>query len=98
MVGNLSGVPECSDAAILHAKSFEKVLGGGTEEEEHPACPASSEIGHTLVGSGVGNVLAYAPGKLYLAGPYNGSQLSIVSITAARSAPSTSARSWCASP
>ena len=87
VVGNLSGVPECSDAAILHAKSFEKVLGGGTEEEEHPACPASSEIGHTLVGSGVGNVLAYAPGKLYLAGPYNGSQLSIVSITAAKVGP-----------
>ncbi len=61
--------------------------GGGTEELNAPSCPANSEIGHSLVGSGVGNVLAYAPGKLYLAGPYHGSPISIVSITAAKVGP-----------
>jgi hypothetical protein len=84
--GKLAGVAKCSDAAIAAAKSREHELGG-QEELDHPSCPASSEVGHTLVGTGVGNVLAYAPGKLYLAGPYHGSQLSIVSITAAKVGP-----------
>jgi len=84
--GRLVGVAKCSDAAIAAAKSREHERGG-EEELQHPSCPASSEVGHTLVGTGVGNVLAYAPGKLYLAGPYKGSNLSIVSITAAKVGP-----------
>ena len=72
---------------------------GGAEELANPSCPAASEIGRTLVGGGVGSALAYAPGKVYLAGPYNGSALSIVAITAGiRSAPSTSAPWWSARP
>jgi hypothetical protein len=86
LIAKLKGVSECSDAAIAQAKSRE-VEGGGTVEQEHPSCPANSEIGHSLVGSGVGNVLAYAPGKLYLAGPYHGSPISLVSITAAKVGP-----------
>ena len=46
-----------------------------------------SEIGHSLVGAGVGSVLAQNPGKIYLAGPYNGAPLSIVSITSAKVGP-----------
>lgn len=84
--GKLAGVPYCPDAAIAAAKAREKE-GGGTEEEKAPSCPAASEVGHTLVGTGVGNVLAYAPGKLYLAGPYKGADLSIASITAAKVGP-----------
>jgi hypothetical protein len=86
VLAKLKGVSECSDVQIALAKSRE-VEGGGTVEEEHPSCPANSEIGHSLVGSGVGNVLAYAPGKLYLAGPYHGSPISLVSITAAKVGP-----------
>jgi hypothetical protein len=86
LIAKLKGVSECSDAAIAQAKSRE-VEGGGTVEQEHPSCPSGSEVGHTLVGSGVGNVLAYAPGKLYLAGPYHGSPISLVSITAAKVGP-----------
>jgi hypothetical protein len=84
--GKLAGVPECSDAGIAAAKAREHE-GGGQEELNAPSCPAASEVGHSLVGSGVGNVLAYAPGKLYLAGPYHGSNLSLVSITAAKVGP-----------
>ncbi|HTT94610.1 MAG TPA: hypothetical protein VMF55_08050 [Solirubrobacterales bacterium] len=84
--GKLKGLEQCSDAQIAAAKAREHELGG-QEEIEHPSCPASSEIGHTTVGTGVGNVLAYAPGKLYLAGPYKGSNLSVVSITAAKVGP-----------
>jgi len=86
VIGKLAGVSSCSDAAIAAAKARERE-GGGQEELSSPSCPANSEIGHSNVGSGVGNVLAYAPGKLYLAGPYHGSALSIVSITAAKVGP-----------
>jgi hypothetical protein len=86
VIGKLAGVSSCSDAAIAQAKAREHE-GGGTEEENNPSCPANSEVGHSLVGSGVGNVLAYAPGKLYLAGPYHGSNISLVSITAAKVGP-----------
>jgi hypothetical protein len=85
-IAKLKGVSECSDAQIALAKSRE-VEGGGGVEQASPACPQNSEIGHTQVGTGVGNVLAYAPGKLYLAGPYHGSPISLVSITAAKVGP-----------
>jgi uncharacterized repeat protein (TIGR01451 family) len=76
--GNLSGIPFCPEADIEAAKHVT-----GREELEHPSCPTASEIGHTLVGAGVGPLLAETPGKLYLAGPYHGSGLSVVSITSA---------------
>jgi hypothetical protein len=85
-IAKLKGVSECSDAQVALAKSRE-VEGGGGAEQANPACPANSEIGHTQVGTGVGNVLAYAPGKLYLAGPYHGSPISLVSVTAAKVGP-----------
>jgi hypothetical protein len=75
MTANLSGVPFCPDAAIEAARHM-----SGTEEDEHPSCPAASEIGRTSTGYGVGAALAYASGKLYLAGPYHGSSFSVVAI------------------
>ncbi len=86
VVGKLAGIPFCSDAAIA-AATARTGPHGGQEEIEHPSCSAASEIGHTLVGSGVGSALAYAPGKLYLAGPYHGSAISLVAITAAKVGP-----------
>ncbi len=86
IAGILAGIPYCPDSAIAAAKSLEKE-GGGAIEEANPSCPGASQVGHSLVGSGVGNVLAYAPGKIYLAGPYHGSNLSLVSITAAKVGP-----------
>lgn len=80
VVAKLAGVPPCSDAAIAAAKAREHI-GGGAEEQAAPSCPAASEIGRTLVGAGVGSVLTYVPGKVYLAGPYHGSNISIVAIT-----------------
>jgi hypothetical protein len=84
--GKLAGIPLCSDAAIEAAKARTGPLGG-TEEEEHPSCPVASEVGHTLVGAGVGGVQVYAPGKVYLAGPYHGSAISLAAITAAKVGP-----------
>jgi hypothetical protein len=86
VIGKLAGIPFCSDAQIAAAKAR---IGphGGAEELANPSCPAASEVGHTLVGAGVGSALTYAPGKIYLAGPYHGSPLSLVSITAAKVGP-----------
>jgi hypothetical protein len=82
LVAKLAGVPFCPDIAISLAASR-----SGAEEIAAPSCPPASEIGRTLVGAGVGSVLTYAPGKIYLAGPYNGSALSIAAITAAKVGP-----------
>jgi hypothetical protein len=80
--GNLSGIPFCPEADIEAARTV-----SGEQEIEDPSCPAASEIGHTIVSAGVGTVLAQTPGKVYLAGPYHGSALSIVSITSAKVGP-----------
>ena len=80
LVGKLAGVPFCPNRAIALAKSRE-FPGGGHEEQILPSCPISSLIGRTLVGAGVGSVLTYVPGKVYLAGRYHGDPLSIVAIT-----------------
>jgi hypothetical protein len=82
LTGNLSGIPFCPDASIEASRNVT-----GQEEEEHPSCPQASEIGHTIVEAGVGTVLAQTPGKIYLAGPYHGAPLSIVSITSAKVGP-----------
>ncbi|HWW68047.1 MAG TPA: hypothetical protein VNY83_08705, partial [Solirubrobacterales bacterium] len=86
VIGKLAGIPLCSDAAIAQAKSRSHANEAALEEAD-PSCPAASEIGHTLVGAGVGSVLAQAPGKIYLAGPYHGSAISVVSITDAHVGP-----------
>jgi hypothetical protein len=86
VVGKLAGIPFCSDAAIAAAKA-RTGADGGQEELEAPSCPAASQVGRTLVGAGVGSSLTYVPGKVYLAGPYHGSALSVVSITAAKVGP-----------
>jgi hypothetical protein len=82
VIGKLAGLGYCPEASIEAAKAK-----SGGEELASPSCPASSEVGRTLVGAGVGSVLAYAPGRIYLAGPYHGSPLSIAAITAAKVGP-----------
>jgi hypothetical protein len=86
LLGKLAGIPFCPEAAIAQAKARTGVHGG-EEELAAPSCPAASEVGHTLAGAGVGQVLVYVPGKVYLAGPYKGSPLSIVAVTAAKAGP-----------
>jgi hypothetical protein len=82
LTGKLAGIPFCSDAAIAAATA-----SSGFAEAADPSCPAASEIGHTVVGYGLGPVLTYAPGGLYLAGPFHGSTFSIVAIDSATVGP-----------
>jgi hypothetical protein len=85
-VAKLAGVPFCPEAGIAQAIA-RKGTHGGEEELASPSCPAASQIGTSLAGAGAGQVLVYVPGKIYLAGPYHGSPLSIVAITAAKAGP-----------
>jgi hypothetical protein len=78
LLGKIAGIPYCPDSAIAAA-----ALRTGVAERDAPSCPVASLIGHTTAGYGVGGVLTYAPGKLYLAGPYRGSQFSVVAIDSA---------------
>jgi hypothetical protein len=78
VLGRIAGVPFCPDAAVEAARTRT-----GTAELQSPSCPAASAIGHTLSGYGVGAILAYAPGQLYLAGPYRGAPLSVVAVDSA---------------
>jgi hypothetical protein len=86
LVAKLAGVPFCPDAGIAQAKA-RKGRHGGEEELNAPSCPAASQVGTTWAGSGVGQTLVYVPGKVYLAGPYHGSPISIAAITAAKAGP-----------
>ena len=78
LLGKIAGIPYCPEAAIEAARHR-----SGVAERDDPSCPAASLIGHTSAGYGVGSVLAYAPGSLYLAGPYRGSSFSVVAIDSA---------------
>jgi hypothetical protein len=86
VLGTLRGIEECPEAAIAAARA-RTGPHGGREELEHPSCPASSRIGRTLAGAGVGSQLTYVPGSIYLAGPVGKDQLSVVAITPALAGP-----------
>lgn len=82
LTGNLTGIPFCGEAQIQHAREQ-----SGAEAESSPACPAASQIGRTIAEAGVGTVLAQTPGRLYLAGPFEGAPFSIASVTSAKVGP-----------
>ena len=86
VVPKLAGIPYCSDAQIAGARGRQGEHGG-QEEIDSPSCPVASQIGTTLGGAGVGSQLTYVPGKLYLAGPYNGDPISAVAIVPAVAGP-----------
>ena len=78
LLGKIAGIPYCPEAAIAAAAAR-----SGVAERDAPSCPAASLIGRTVAGYGLGPVLSYAPGKLYLAGPYRGSSFSVVAVNSA---------------
>jgi hypothetical protein len=80
----LKGIPYCSDAALVSAASTSY---SGLQEEATPSCPVASQIGTAVTGAGTGTHPLYAPGKVYLAGPYKGAPLSLAVITPAVSGP-----------
>jgi hypothetical protein len=82
LTANLHGVSYCPDAAIAQAASTL-----GRVEQADPSCPASSEIGTSNVAAGPGTHPFHATGRIYLAGPFQGAPLSLVTITPALAGP-----------
>ncbi len=82
LTAKLAGVSKCSDGALALAAQKR-----GAVEKAEPSCPASSQIGTALSGTGTGSQLTYVPGKVYLAGPYNGAPLSVATVVPAQVGP-----------
>ena len=82
LTAKLAGAEQCSDAALAAAASK-----SGREEQQSPSCPASSEVGSFTAAAGAGPAPYYAPGKVYLTGPYKGAPLSFAFITPAVAGP-----------
>jgi len=81
LTGKLAGIPYCSEDAMTAA--FYK---SGKEEEANPSCSGNSLIGTATTNSGTGTPLKLT-GKVYLAGPYKGAALSLVTVTPAVAGP-----------
>ncbi|MGC1164683.1 MAG: NHL repeat-containing protein [Solirubrobacterales bacterium] len=82
ITAKLAGIPFCTDAAIEAARH-----SSGVAEAADPSCPPASQVGRTVSGYGVGPALSYAKGRIYLAGPYHGSPLSLVTVDPATIGP-----------
>jgi hypothetical protein len=82
ITGKLAGIPFCPEADIERARTRQ-----GYAEAAEPSCPAASQVGRTVSGYGVGGTLTYANGRVYLAGPYHGAPLSLVTINSATVGP-----------
>jgi hypothetical protein len=82
VVGKIAGLGRCSDQQVAGARGK-----SGKAELAQASCPADSEIGRVVAAAGVGPVLTEVSGKLYLAGPYGGHPLSVVSVVPAVAGP-----------
>jgi len=82
LIGNLSGVPYCSNSALDAA-----IHSSGKAQIASPSCSDASKIGSATTTSGAGNRAVTLGGGAYLAGPYRGAPLSMAVITPAVSGP-----------
>jgi hypothetical protein len=80
----LKGVPYCPDPTLAAIVATSHT---GRDELAAPLCPGESQVGVSSAGAGAGSRPYYAPGKVYLAGPYKGAPLSFAVVTPAVSGP-----------
>lgn len=86
LTARLAGVGQCSDIQIAQAEARSKP-GEGVLEQEHPSCPAGSEVGDVQISAGAGPSPFHTQGRAYLAGPYKGAPISLVVIAPAVAGP-----------
>ncbi len=86
LLGKLAGIPYCSEAQISAARGSEAPQKGSLEQA-NPSCPKASEVGTVTVGAGAGSLPYYVTGHAYLAGPFKGAPLSLVTIVPAIAGP-----------
>jgi hypothetical protein len=83
-LATLKGVAYCPQSAIDQVSNSSY---SGFLEQASPSCPAASQIGTASAGAGAGTRPLYAPGRVYLAGPYKGAPLSLLVVVPAVSGP-----------
>ena len=82
LTGKLAGIPYCSEEAIAAAAGR-----SGKAEMASPSCSGDSRLGSVTTKSGSGANPLQLGGNAYLAGPYKGAALSLVTITPAVAGP-----------
>jgi hypothetical protein len=82
LTGKLAGIPYCPEGAIAAATGK-----SGKAELASPSCSGDSRIGTVVTRSGSGTDPLQLSGGAYLAGPYKGAPLSMVTITPAVAGP-----------
>lgn len=83
----LAGVSYCPESAIYGPGALTDPGRAGITELSSPICPTASRIGSVVAGAGAGSKPFHAPGSVYLAGPYKGSDVSLLVVTPAVSGP-----------
>jgi len=79
---NARRLPRCGEDEIERARSRE-APGGGMAERNDPSCPSGARVGSLLAAIGPASSQLWLRGDAYLAGPYQGAPLSLVTITPA---------------
>ncbi|HEU4737528.1 MAG TPA: hypothetical protein VFS54_00440 [Solirubrobacterales bacterium] len=82
LTGKLAGIPYCPEEAIAAAAGK-----SGAAEAASPSCSTASRLGAVTTKSGSGANPLQLTGSAYLAGPYKGAALSLVTITPAKAGP-----------
>jgi hypothetical protein len=82
LTGKLAGIPYCPEGAIAAAAGR-----SGAAETASPSCSGDSYIGKVITKSGSGTRPLELSGNAYLAGPYKGAPLSMVTMTPAVAGP-----------
>jgi hypothetical protein len=86
MLAKLAGIPYCPEGQIAHAASL-AAPGQGAGEAASPSCPQGSRVGIATAGAGAGPAPFHVSGPVYLAGPYKGAPLSLVTVVPALAGP-----------
>jgi hypothetical protein len=82
LTGKLAGIPYCPETAIDAPPGR-----SGAAEKADPSCPAASLLGKVTTKTGTGPNPLELGGNVYLAGPYKGAPISLVTITPAIAGP-----------
>jgi hypothetical protein len=84
LIQSIRGVSECPQTAL---NTLALSSHTGLMESDTPVCPAQSQIGTVVSGTGAGTRNLYNPGRVFLAGPYEGAPVSLVVVVPALGGP-----------
>jgi hypothetical protein len=84
LLASLKGIPYCPQSALDQLGASGR---SALAELTAPSCPVASQVGTIIGGAGAGTHPLYSSGQVYLAGPYKGAPLSLVTVLPSISGP-----------